>query len=74
MGLDIRIPMGVMFGILGAIITVFGVVSDPKIYFEHSLGININTWWGLVLLLFGACMLGLAWRASRRTRAASASS
>ena len=68
MGLDIRIPMGIMFLILGVIITVFGFTSDPKIYAEHSLGININMWWGLVLVLFGVCMLGLAWGASRRSR------
>ncbi len=69
MGLDIRIPMGAMFVILGAIIAVFGVVSDSKIYAEHSLGININIWWGLVLLLFGGFMLGLAWRSSKQARA-----
>lgn len=69
MGLDIRIPMGAMFVILGAIITVFGLVSDSKIYAEHSLGININIWWGLVLLLFGGFMLGLAWRGSKQPRA-----
>lgn len=69
MGLDIRIPMGAMFVILGAIIAVFGVVSDSMIYAEHSLGININIWWGLVLLLFGGFMLGLAWRGSKQARA-----
>lgn len=69
MGLDIRIPMGAMFVILGGIVTAFGVMSDPTIYAEHSLGININIWWGLVLLLFGGVMLGLAWRASKQSRA-----
>lgn len=66
MGLDIRIPMGLMFGILGVILTVFGLVSDRTIYARHSLGININLWWGLALLVFSACMLGLAWRASQK--------
>ena len=68
MGLDIRIPMGVMFVILGVIIAGFGLVSDPKIY-ERSLGININLWWGLVMMIFGGCMLALAWRAATRTSA-----
>jgi predicted CDP-diglyceride synthetase/phosphatidate cytidylyltransferase len=62
MRLDIRVPIGAMFLILGAIITVFGFASDKRIYAVHSLGININAWWGMVLLLFGMIMLGLAWR------------
>jgi hypothetical protein len=65
MNLDVRTPMGLMFAIIGAILTVFGLVSDPAIY-ERSLGININLWWGLVLLVFGAAMLLLAWRAGQR--------
>ena len=73
MGLDIRIPIGVMFGIFGAIIAVFGLVSDQQIYVKHSLGININLWWGLALILFAAIMLALAARARRKQRSASAS-
>ena len=68
MGLDIRIPIGVMFGIFGAIIAVFGLVSDQQIYVKHSLGININLWWGLALILFAAIMLALAARARTRHR------
>ncbi|HVP13284.1 MAG TPA: hypothetical protein VMV94_19075 [Phycisphaerae bacterium] len=66
MGLDIRIPIGAMFGILGVIVTVYGLVSDKQIYREHSLGINVNFWWGLALIVFAAVMLGLAARASRK--------
>jgi hypothetical protein len=39
------------------------LISDPAIY-ERSLGIHINLWWGVVLLVFGAVMLGLGWRAA----------
>jgi hypothetical protein len=56
-----------MFTIIGALLTVFGLVSDSAIY-ERSLGINVNLWWGLVLLLFGGFMLGLALRARRRVQ------
>jgi hypothetical protein len=45
-------------------LVVYGVVSSPAIY-EKSLGINVNLWWGLVLLVFGLVMLGLAIRARR---------
>jgi hypothetical protein len=64
MRLDVRFPIGGMFSIVGAILTVYGIVSDPAMY-EKSLGINVNLWWGLVLLAFGLVMLGLAFRAAR---------
>jgi hypothetical protein len=64
MGLDIRFPMGVMFSILGLLLAGFGLLSDPAIY-QRALGININLWWGLVLLLFGATMLLLRRRQPR---------
>lgn len=69
MGLDIRTPLGVMFDILGLLLTGFHLVSDPAIY-QRSLGIRIDLWWGLVLLLFGAVMLWLGWRGAGRTRGA----
>jgi hypothetical protein len=55
MRLDIRVPIGLMFGVLGAMLAVYGIFSDRAIY-ERSLGINVNVWWGLVLLAFGAGM------------------
>ncbi len=63
MNLDIRLPIGLMFLMIGAILGVFGLLSDPAIY-QRSLGININLWWGLVMFLFGAVMLLLARRAA----------
>jgi putative Mn2+ efflux pump MntP len=68
MNLDVRLPIGLMFSVFGVLLAVFGLVSDPQIYAEHSLGINVNLGWGLVILLFGVTMLVLALR-SRRTRA-----
>jgi hypothetical protein len=64
MRLDVRFPIGGMFTIFGVILTVYGIVSSPAIY-EKSLGINVNLWWGLVLLIFGLVMLGFAYRAER---------
>jgi len=66
MRLDVRWPIGGMFSIFGAILTVYGIVSNRAMY-EKSLGINVNLWWGLVLLAFGLVMLALAVRASRRS-------
>lgn len=66
MGIDIRTPIGVMFALLGALLTAYGIFADKAIY-QRSLGINVNLWWGLVMLVFGACMLVIARRAGRRS-------
>ena len=62
MQLDVRIPIGLLFVVLGAILGIFGMTSDPMLYQTHSLGLNINLDWGLVQLGFGAVMLWLAYR------------
>jgi hypothetical protein len=64
MNLDLRLPLGLMFTIFGALLTLFGLISDQAVY-QQSLGINVNLWWGLVLLLFGLVMLGFALRAGK---------
>jgi hypothetical protein len=63
MGLDIRWPIGLMFSLIGALLTGYGAMtgSDAAMY-KRSLDININLCWGLVLLVFGVIMLILAWR------------
>jgi hypothetical protein len=67
MHLDIRYPIGYLFLIVGALLSVYGAFgSDPAIYAEHSLGMNINLWWGLVMVLFGVIMLALAKRGSSK--------
>ena len=65
MGIDIRLPIGLMFTVFGVMLTVYGRISNPAIY-ARSLGININSIWGVVLLVFGAIMLALAARSHRR--------
>lgn len=66
MKLDLRLPVGLMFAIFGATLALYGLASDRAIY-ERSLGINVNLWWGLVLLAFGVVMLTLAIRAWGRS-------
>ncbi|MDF1574031.1 MAG: hypothetical protein P1P86_02425 [Bacteroidales bacterium] len=58
MGLDIKIPIGLMFSILGLILLILGLVTsgDTEMY-EPSLGYNINLLSGGVMLAFGAFML-----------------
>ena len=64
MGLDVRLPVGVMFAIMGALLTGYGALGDQSIY-GRSLGINVNVVWGAVMVAFGVVMLLLA---SRRAR------
>ena len=73
MNLDVRLPIGLMFALFGLLLAGFGLTSDPSLYAEHSLGINVNLDWGLALLAFGAAMLTLALRARRRRVQRSAS-
>ncbi|HEY6224890.1 MAG TPA: hypothetical protein VIW26_13980 [Gemmatimonadales bacterium] len=63
MKLDLRYPIGLLFTVFGVIITIYGIVSNRMIY-EKSLGMDVNLWWGLVLLGFGLAMLSFAVRGS----------
>jgi hypothetical protein len=63
MKLDVRLPIGLMFTLFGLLLVVYGAVADRAIY-ARSLGVNINLWWGLVLLAFGVVMLAFAGRAA----------
>jgi len=58
---DIRIPIGLMFSILGALISTFGFItmSNSELY-QRSLGINVNIIMGLLMLGFGLIMLYFA--------------
>jgi len=55
MGLDIRLPIGLLFTVLGLLLLGYGAVSDPAIY-QPSLGINVNLGWGAVMAAFGITM------------------
>jgi hypothetical protein len=63
MNLDLRLPMGMMFSIVGAVLFAFGLATRvrPELY-TRSLGINANLWWGLVLLIFGLIVVGIGRR------------
>jgi len=65
MGLDIRLPIGLMFVILGVLLAGWGLVSDEAIY-ERSLGININLIWGTILIVFSVVLLWLGSRKGHR--------
>lgn len=60
---DIRIPIGLMFTIIGVIISIMGLVtiSDTEMY-QKSLGVNVNLFMGALMLIFGLIMLFFAFR------------
>jgi len=69
MQLDIRLPIGALFTILGLMLVGFGLVADDAIN-ARSLGHDLNLWWGLVVLAFGAWMLWLSRRGMSTQRLA----
>ncbi len=71
MGLDIRWPIGLMFTLIGAIMVIFGLATGSnKEMYERSLDINVNLYWGLLLLVFGAWMLIMAVRGKQKAEPA----
>ena len=59
--LDIRMPIGLLFTLLGVVVGGYGLATggEPAMY-AQSLSVNLNLWWGLVMLLFGIIMLSAA--------------
>lgn len=64
---DIRIPIGLMFTIIGVIMLLLGLFtgSDTEMY-RKSLGINVNLLMGIIILIFGLIMLFFAFRKKKK--------
>ncbi len=60
--LDLRIPSGLFFTLLGLILAILGVIS-PDLRAPLT-EVNINLYCGVFMLAFGACLL---WLARRKT-------
>lgn len=63
MDLDLRLPMGMMLSMIGAVLFAFGLATrtHPE-YYVRSLGINADLWWGIVVLVFGLVVVALGRR------------
>lgn len=59
--IDIKLPIGLMFTILGIILTIYGfsTMSDTALY-QKSFSINVNLWSGIGMLVFGGLMLAFS--------------
>jgi tellurite resistance protein TehA-like permease len=62
--LDLRVPSGWFFTVLGLILLGMGLFA-PETRAPLS-DANVNLYSGLAMLVFGLFMLLMAWRASRR--------
>jgi hypothetical protein len=56
MGLDIRIPLGLIFLITGGIISVYGFFTRHSAIYDRSMGVNLNLGWGAIMFVFGLIM------------------
>jgi hypothetical protein len=55
MNLDLRLPLGLLFTLLGGILVVHGLAVGTFV-----LGFNVNLVWGAVMMVFGGVFLYLA--------------
>jgi membrane protein implicated in regulation of membrane protease activity len=61
-GLDVRVPIGGLFTALGLLLGGYGFATlGDTAHYARSLSVNINLWWGLVMLAFGLLLLLGAW-------------
>ncbi|MEP7347977.1 MAG: hypothetical protein ABI877_22100 [Gemmatimonadaceae bacterium] len=67
-GMDLRYPIGGLFTALGLILAGYGLATagNTEMYLR-STSVNINLWWGVVMLVFGVLFLALARRSDRNT-------
>ncbi|MDD2708522.1 MAG: hypothetical protein PHV34_10965 [Verrucomicrobiae bacterium] len=65
MNLDIRLPMGLMLAIMGAILTMYGLFTRSDPMYARSQDININLVWGAFMFIIGVIMVVMARRAMR---------
>ncbi len=57
MGLDIRIPLGLIFLLIGSLMSVYGFITrNAADIYEKSMGINLNLTWGVIMFVFGLIM------------------
>lgn len=68
MGLDIRLPIGLMFTLVGLLLVIAGFVYTDADTLKRSLDINVNLWWGIGLIVFGGLMLIFALRAAKAAK------
>ena len=59
--LDLRLPIGWLFIILGTLLTIYGF-AQPVATLIGTQPVNLNLTWGALMGVFGLCMCLLAYR------------
>ena len=54
MGFDVRMPVGLLFIAIGALVVFAGLTAGPS---SPGAWLNIDQVWGLAMIAFGAAML-----------------
>jgi hypothetical protein len=68
MGLDIRWPIGLMFSLIGVLLTGNGLFNGSNSATKiDGQQINVDLIWGIVLLVFGLLMVIFAYRGARKS-------
>lgn len=57
---DIRLPIGVLFAAIGALVVAVGLTADKAVIEAHAAGLNIDLIWGSVMVAFGVLMVVLS--------------
>ncbi len=57
--------------IIGTALVLYGLLGSSEQEYK-SLGININLWWGLFMVVFGCVVLGMSYASPRRHAARNA--
>jgi H+/Cl- antiporter ClcA len=60
----IGLYIAVVILVFGTVLVLYGLTGSPDN--EKSLGININLWWGLLMVVSGILALGLSVVSRRR--------
>ncbi len=61
--LDVRLPIGWLFLVLGVMLAAYGYANPPAeslLLGQVSLPLNLDVPWGILMALFGLAMVSLA--------------
>ena len=62
--MSIALTIGATIALIGLIILLYGLFGHPDL--SRSDGINIDLWWGLVMVIFGLLMGGGGYLSTKR--------
>ena len=66
--MSIALTIGATIGLIGLVILLYGLFGHPDL--SRSNGINIDLWWGLLMVVFGIVMALIGYVSMMRKRAA----